>query len=43
MTTVLEGEPDHRDLYLNDEQRASKRCVLPCCSRSRTPLLVLDI
>ncbi|MCS0656849.1 PDR/VanB family oxidoreductase [Massilia terrae] len=43
MTTVLEGEPDHRDLYLSDEQRASKRCILPCCSRSRTPLLVLDI
>lgn len=43
MTAVLEGEPDHRDLYLNDEQRAGNRCVLPCCSRSRTPLLVLDI
>lgn len=43
MTSVLAGEPEHRDLYLSDEQRARNDCFLPCCSRSRTPLLVLDI
>jgi ferredoxin-NADP reductase len=43
LTKVLEGQPDHRDLYLNDAQRASNACFLPCCSRSLTPLLVLDI
>jgi len=41
LTRVLEGEPDHRDLYLTeDEQRES---FMPCCSRARTPYLVLDL
>jgi vanillate O-demethylase ferredoxin subunit len=43
LTSVLGGEPDHRDLYLSDEQRARNDCMLPCCSRSRTPVLVLDV
>lgn len=41
MTRVLEGEPDHRDLYLTDEEK--KDSFMPCCSRARTPCLVLDL
>ncbi|MBB3222458.1 PDR/VanB family oxidoreductase [Pseudoduganella umbonata] len=43
LTTVLEGEPDHQDCYLTDTERALGDRFLPCCSRSRTPLLVLDL
>jgi ferredoxin-NADP reductase len=41
--TVLEGEPDHRDAYLTDEERAANDQILVCCSRSRSSRLVLDI
>lgn len=43
MTRVLEGEPDHRDSYLTDEEKAAGEYFLPCCSRSRSPVLVLDL
>jgi vanillate O-demethylase ferredoxin subunit len=43
ITRVLAGEPDHRDLYLTDEERAANDQLLPCCSRARTPMLVLDL
>ncbi|POR50601.1 vanillate O-demethylase ferredoxin subunit [Paraburkholderia eburnea] len=43
LTRVLAGEPDHRDLYLTDEERAANDQLLPCCSRARTPMLVLDL
>jgi vanillate O-demethylase ferredoxin subunit len=43
LTRVLEGEPDHRDAYLTDEEKAAGDRFLPCCSRSRSPLLVLDL
>ncbi|MCP3726107.1 PDR/VanB family oxidoreductase [Paraburkholderia sp. CNPSo 3272] len=43
ITRVLSGEPDHRDLYLTDEERAANDQLLPCCSRSRSPMLVLDL
>ena len=40
---VTDGEPDHRDLYLSDKERLSGSCILPCVSRSRSDLLVLDL
>ncbi|QHE83489.1 oxidoreductase [Hydrogenophaga sp. BPS33] len=40
-TRVLEGEPDHRDLYLTDDEK--REFFMPCCSRSCTPRLVLDL
>jgi vanillate O-demethylase ferredoxin subunit len=40
---VLEGEPDHQDFYLTDAERARGDCFLPCCSRARSALLVLDL
>ncbi|WP_322044963.1 PDR/VanB family oxidoreductase [Paraburkholderia sp. J67] len=43
LTRVIEGQPDHRDAYLTDEEKAACDQFLPCCSRSRTPLLVLDL
>jgi vanillate O-demethylase ferredoxin subunit len=43
LTTVLEGIPDHRDIYQTDEEKATNRQITVCCSRSRTPVLVLDI
>lgn len=43
LTRVLSGEPDHRDVYLTDEEKAANDQFLPCCSRSRSPVLVLDL
>ena len=43
ITRVLEGEIDHRDLYLTDEEKASNEQFMPCCSRARGKLLVLDL
>ena len=43
ITRVLEGEPDHRDLYFTPEERAKNDQFTPCCSRSKSPLLVLDL
>ncbi|MEP6722700.1 MAG: PDR/VanB family oxidoreductase [Variovorax sp.] len=40
---VLGGEPDHRDHCLTEEVRARNDCFLPCCSRSRSPQLVVDL
>ncbi|MEV5828927.1 PDR/VanB family oxidoreductase [Spirillospora sp. NPDC052242] len=42
-TTVLDGEPDHRDSILDDDERAAGDCMFPCVSRSRTERLVLDL
>lgn len=43
LTTVIEGVPDHRDTYLTEQERQSNSCFTPCCSRSKTALLVLDL
>lgn len=43
ITRVLEGEPDHRDMYLTPEEQAKNDQFLPCCSRSKSPMLVLDL
>ena len=40
---VLEGEPDHRDNYLTDEEKQSNEQIVLCCSRARGKRLVLDI
>lgn len=42
-TVVLEGIPDHRDSFLTKEEQASNEVMTPCCSRSKTPVLVLDL
>ncbi|HSI60631.1 MAG TPA: PDR/VanB family oxidoreductase [Ideonella sp.] len=43
LTRVLEGEPDHKDMYLSPEEQAANDQFTPCCSRSKSPLLVLDL
>ena len=43
LTRVLEGTPDHKDQYLTPEEQAANDQFLPCCSRSKTPMLVLDL
>ncbi|KAB8312395.1 oxidoreductase [Erwinia endophytica] len=43
VTGVLSGEPDHRDEVLSARQKAANDCIVLCCSRSRSPLLVLDL
>lgn len=40
---VLEGEPDHRDVYLTDDEKAGNDQILVCCSRAKSKKLVLDI
>lgn len=42
-TRVLSGTPDHRDWVLNADEQATGTVFTPCCSRSRSPLLVLDL
>ncbi len=42
-TSVLDGEPDHRDSVLTAEEQAANDCMMICVSRSRCPLLVLDL
>jgi ferredoxin-NADP reductase len=42
-TAVLEGEPDHRDSVLTDEEQEANDCMMICVSRSRCPRLVLDL
>ncbi|MBI2745848.1 MAG: oxidoreductase [Burkholderiales bacterium] len=43
LTRVLEGVPDHKDSYLTPEEQAANDQFTPCCSRSKTPRLVLDL
>lgn len=43
LTRVLEGDPEHRDLFLTAEERAKNDTFLPCCSRAKSPMLVLDL
>jgi len=40
-TGVIEGEPDHRDLYLSSSERQHIMC--PCVSRAKSDELVLDL
>jgi vanillate O-demethylase ferredoxin subunit len=43
LTRVLDGVPEHRDLFLSDEEQAANDQFTPCCSRARTAMLVLDL
>jgi ferredoxin-NADP reductase len=42
-TKVLEGIPDHRDMVLSAQERASNRTMMICCSGSKAGRLVLDL
>jgi vanillate O-demethylase ferredoxin subunit len=43
ITRVLDGQPDHRDQVLSDKERQVEHWFTPCCSRSLSARLVLDI
>ena len=43
LTRVLEGVPDHKELFMTPEEQARNDQFTPCCSRSKSPRLVLDI
>jgi vanillate O-demethylase ferredoxin subunit len=43
LTRVIEGVPDHKDLYLTPEEQAANDQFTPCCSRSKSAVLVLDL
>lgn len=43
LTRVLSGTPDHRDVFLTDEEHAMNDQMTLCCSRSLSGRLVLDL
>ncbi len=43
LCNVLEGTPDHRDVFLTDEEKADNDQILLCCSRALSDTLVLDL
>lgn len=43
LTRVISGQPDHRDMYLTEEEQAANDQFLPCCSRAKSGRLVLDL
>lgn len=43
ITRVLGGTPDHRDLYLTDEEKAAGTHMMICVSRSKGPVIELDL
>jgi ferredoxin-NADP reductase len=42
-TTVLDGDPDHRDSLLTDDEKAAGDTMMICVSRCRGARLVLDL
>jgi vanillate O-demethylase ferredoxin subunit len=43
LTKVIEGIPDHRDMYQSEKEKASNQQMTPCCSRAHSSVIVLDI
>jgi vanillate O-demethylase ferredoxin subunit len=43
LTRVVGGVPDHRDMYLTGEEQDANDQFTPCCSRSKTEVLQLDL
>lgn len=43
LTRVLDGQPDHRDVFLTDAEKALNEQFTPCCSRAKSSCLVLDL
>lgn len=43
VTGVVEGTPDHQDHCLSAQERDANTLFIPCRSRSKSPVLVLDV
>jgi ferredoxin-NADP reductase len=41
--TLLDGVAEHRDHFLTEDERADGRSIMPCVSRAKSAVLVLDI
>jgi ferredoxin len=42
-TRVIEGQPDHRDSLLTEDEKADNEYMMICVSRSLSDRLVLDL
>lgn len=40
---VIDGEPEHRDVFLTEDEREDNDQIILCCSRAKSDVLVLDI
>lgn len=43
LTGLIEGTPDHRDVFLTDAEKEACDKLTPCVSRSKSEVLVLDL
>jgi vanillate monooxygenase ferredoxin subunit len=43
VTRILEGVPEHRDMYLTESEQMANDVFTPCCSRAKSARLVLDV
>ena len=43
ITRVIDGEPDHRDMFLTPAEQRANDQFTPCCSRAKSAMLVLDL
>lgn len=43
LTRVLDGTPEHRDIFLTADEQTMGDRFLPCCSRAKSARLVLDL
>ncbi|WP_259640320.1 PDR/VanB family oxidoreductase [Pseudomonas syringae group genomosp. 3] len=43
MTAIIDGVPDHRDVFMSDKEHASNNQFTPYCFRSKTRRLVLAL
>jgi ferredoxin-NADP reductase len=43
VTGLLDGEADHRDAFLTEAERRAGDKIMPCVSRARSKVLVLDL
>ncbi|RJF92278.1 PDR/VanB family oxidoreductase [Noviherbaspirillum saxi] len=43
ITRILDGVPDHRDMYFMDNEKAQNDQFTPCCSRAKSTSLTLDL
>jgi len=43
ITPVIDGIPDHRDLYMSEDEHHKNNAIMVCCSRSLSDKIVLDI
>jgi len=43
LTAVIEGEPDHQDVYLSESEKKSGKWIMSCISRAKSDRLILDL